>query len=219
MNGDTDIIVYRHSHADYPTGQIATITTLLDDGQPVIYTVRLRLDERGRITEIESHIVPDWEGAERYQAYASDMIDVWTEDDESGGVWRLPGERLVELAKEYYSKEDAEGLNASMFQGGCIRLENGRELESCVVEAPARRAKTVVRERWFVIQGTDTQRQSVFSFAMMDVIARNAAASVTWYVAEGLRFNGLEKIDRVETTWVEVPFYSEAPFGTWRRDW
>ena len=84
-------------------------------------------------------------------------------------------------------------------------------MPSCEIQSTpplSRNGEKVVRERRFVFQGTDVQRQSVFSFAMVD----DKKEKRTWYVAEGLRFNGLEKVDRIETTFVEVPFGSGGPF-------
>jgi len=120
-------------------------------------------------------------------------------------------ERLVELTEEYYSHIDNSNASKEVeFGKKCLRLEKGREMPSCETESvPLRRNdEKVVSERRFVFQGTDVQRQSVFSFAMID----DKKEKRTWYVAEGLRFNGLEKVDRIEMTFVEVPFGSGGPF-------
>jgi len=217
---ENEKMVYRHSHVDFSTGQIATVTTLLDGDTPIIYTVRLRFNRRNEILEVETQVIPDPDGVREYNSkakdYGVDRYGVWMDDDDetlsAGGAWRMERDRLVELAGAYYSHIDnSNGSKEVGFGKGCLRLENGREMPSCEIQSTpplSRNGEKVVRERRFVFQGTDVQRQSVFSFAMVD----DKKEKRTWYVAEGLRFNGLEKVDRIETTFVEVPFGSGGPF-------
>jgi hypothetical protein len=199
-----------NGHVDFATNQIVAVGTLLEEGVPVIYIVRLRVNDDVDVTEIESMVVrDDIEGARGYRAVADisgtgRMGPEW-EDDVSGGVWRLKRGRLEELTEAYYSGVGA--LDVAAFDKGCYRVDNGRVSTLCgTVSSLEEASRASGRGRRYVIAGVDVARQSVFSFATVDLDGRS------WLVAESLRFNGREKIDRVETTWTEVPYGSSAPF-------
>ena len=118
---------------------------------------------------------------------------------------RLSRERMLGLAGGYYSGGE---VDAKVFYGECYRIDNGRPSADCArMPVQVRASRSRGRGRRYVVTGTVVMnRQVVFSLATVDVDGKS------WLVTESLRLNRLEKIDRIETTWTEVPYGSETPF-------
>ncbi|KAI8626449.1 hypothetical protein F5Y19DRAFT_223426 [Xylariaceae sp. FL1651] len=114
---------YRHVFSDPKTGQVAAITTIMENGAEVIYVVRLKVENDGRISEIETQITRDAGGAALYEKMGEPEA-VWLEavpDEE-----RITREELIEQTNRYYSgmeRNDPHG-NYSFFDKDCNRLED-----------------------------------------------------------------------------------------------
>ncbi|KAK3386518.1 hypothetical protein B0H63DRAFT_540463 [Podospora didyma] len=230
---------YRHDFAD-GQNQVATITTLEENGIPVIYVARLQLTPAGQISEIETHITRDTAGAERYRKLAAPET-IWLQYVPQ----RLPRDTLLRQVNAYYTglqRNNPKGNYSSLFDPACDRLENALQTTnspnattygpfsdtdfatlSCEAQFQSGflRHVTRIRDRRFVV--VDEERQAVFAFAMLDhdgtVRTTGDGLRVpeyfdvprSWHVAEAFRFDG-KGIYRVETTKVEVPYGSRAPF-------
>lgn len=208
----------QHRHVDFATGQAVAVTTvLLEGGREAILVMRVRVSGMGEVGEVETVVVgDDEEGARGYRAVREEggleMGPEW-EEDGSGGVWRLEEGRVGEVVGGYFGARDrGEGVGG-MVAEGCYRVDNGRVSGDCSVEGgeagvPWKGATTKVRGRRFVTQAVDVARQGAISFATVDVEAEGRS----WLVAESVRLDGKEKVDRVELIWTEVAYGSEAPF-------
>ncbi|KAK0624399.1 hypothetical protein B0T14DRAFT_195917 [Immersiella caudata] len=197
-----------NGHFDHDSMQAVAILVIEENSVPALLVMRMRMDwESGAVTELELQIVrDDVEGADHYVAVAKEdgpnaMGPEW-EEDLSGGEARLTAAKVYELGKGYY-----EGKSVTGFWEGCYRIDNGRPKTSCA-DAPAvvQASKVHGRGRRFLVAAANVQRKNVFSVAIVDIDGSS------WLVAESLRFNGLELIDRMETSWTEVPYRSAPPF-------
>jgi hypothetical protein len=115
---------YRHTFSDHSNGQVGTITTLTENGQQIIYVVRLKIEENGTISEIESQVTRDAVGAQRYENMTVPEA-VWLEPVPV--TQRIPRARLIAQTDKYYSgmeRNDPHG-NYSFFDKDCNRLEDG----------------------------------------------------------------------------------------------
>ncbi|KAK0648012.1 hypothetical protein B0T16DRAFT_407581 [Cercophora newfieldiana] len=204
-----------NGYFDHLNQQGVSIGTLFLEGVPVIYAARIRM--RGNVLiEAEVQLVKDdVEGAQGYRAVANDS---WSnamgpdfEEDVSDPTAlhpmekRLSWDKMMDLMGRYYAGGE---VDTTGFYKDCYRVNNGRPSLSCATMpgvVAASRARG--RGRRYAVSGfVEMDRQAVFSFATVDVDGRS------WLVAESLRFNKLEKIDRIEASWTEVPYGSEAPF-------
>lgn len=208
----------QHRHVDFSTGQAVAVTTvLLEGGREAILVMRVRVSVQGEVREVETMVVGDDEvGAKGYRAVAEDermeMGPEW-EEDGSGGVWRLEETRVAELVGGWFGARDKGEEVGGLVAEGCYRVDNGRVSGDCSVEGgevgvPWKGGKTRVRGRRFVTQAVEVNRQGAISFATVD----GDEEKRSWLVAESVRLNGKEKVDRVELIWTEVAYGSEAPF-------
>jgi hypothetical protein len=114
---------YRHTFADPEAGQVAVITTITENNTSAIYIVRLRVDEDGAISEIETQITRDAAGAARYENMTRPEA-VWLEPVPLAE--RVSRAKLIAQSNKYYSgmeRNDPKG-NYSFFDKNCTRLED-----------------------------------------------------------------------------------------------
>lgn len=121
---------YLNLFIDPDTAQTAMITTLRENGAPVILVARLKLDG-GKISEIECFVVrpsgglgPMSRGAEALEAMGAPS-PLWSQPIPEGE--RQSRQALVEAADRYFwGLERNDGLkDYSFFADDCERLENG----------------------------------------------------------------------------------------------
>lgn len=123
---------YKHIFADPEVGQVALMGTMHEAGQPLLMSVRLRI-ELGRITEIES-VYFRTGGAGPNNIPALDKPGYKAED-----MWfksippaqRLSRQEMIAVADAYFSgleHNDGKGVNGTgtyPFTNDCDRIENG----------------------------------------------------------------------------------------------
>ena len=185
----TELGTYRHVFADPLSGQIATITTLMENGIPVIYVVRLKSTLNKTLTEIETQITRDDEGARRYEKMKTPE-NIWLQTVPYEK--RLSRDRLVEQTNKYYNgmeRNDPQG-DYSFFHKDCNRLEDGLQTTNQNNSDPYGHSNdtafaslgceaqfqtgflgfvTKIRDRRYPI--IDEERQSVFAITIFPSIA------------------------------------------------
>ncbi|KAF2204038.1 hypothetical protein GQ43DRAFT_496476 [Delitschia confertaspora ATCC 74209] len=115
---------YRHIISDPVSRQVAAITTLQENGKPVIYIVRLATNPEGEITEIQTHITRDSGGAALYENMTTPE-PAWLETIPP--EYRIPRAKLIAQTDKYYTgmeRNNPKG-NYSFFDPDCNRLEDG----------------------------------------------------------------------------------------------
>ncbi|ORY58865.1 uncharacterized protein BCR38DRAFT_489222 [Pseudomassariella vexata] len=178
---------YRHTFSDPESGQVGTITTITENGVGTIYIVRLQLDDDGRrISEIETQITRDADGAALYEKMG-EPESVWLQAVTP--EQRIPRATLISQTNKYYSgmeRNDPNG-NYSFFDTDCNRLEdavqttnidtgdpyghsNDTVFESLGCEAQFQTGflgfVTKIRERRFPV--VDEERQAVLAITTLD---------------------------------------------------
>ncbi|KAI1343041.1 hypothetical protein F5Y15DRAFT_371906 [Xylariaceae sp. FL0016] len=116
--------VYRHVFSDPSASQVGAITTMRENGTPVIYIVRLKVGSDGKVSEIETQVTRDAEGAARYENMTAPEA-AWLESVPT--EQRVSRAKLIEQTNRYYSgmeRNDPKG-NYSFFDKDCNRLEDG----------------------------------------------------------------------------------------------
>ncbi|MGD9118332.1 MAG: hypothetical protein PVJ08_06325 [Dehalococcoidia bacterium] len=183
-NTVTGLGVYRHYFVDLLTGQSAVICVVEENGRNVILNLRLKISN-GKISEIESLVVRDSNGAENYEKLGQPpSLFLATIPEER----RKPRESLIGTANLYFSGmeyNDPKG-DYSFFADRCNRMENGRitsnaepteyghSTDSDFVTMSCREQfetgflgfVTRIRDRRFFV--IDEECQSVISFAYFD---------------------------------------------------
>ncbi|KAH7125608.1 hypothetical protein B0J11DRAFT_580147 [Dendryphion nanum] len=115
---------YRHTWSDPVSQQVATITTLKENGVSLIYIVRLKIENDGKISEIETQITRDSVGAGRYENMTTPEA-VWLQPVPVEE--RISRAKLIEQTNKYYTgmeRNDPKG-DYSFFHKDCDRLEDG----------------------------------------------------------------------------------------------
>lgn len=115
---------YNHVFSDPKSRQVAAITTLKENGVGLIYIVRLKLNDDGDISEIETQITRDEVGAARYENMTEPEA-VWLEAVPPEN--RISRDKLIAQTNKYYTgmeRNDPKG-NYSFFHKDCNRLEDG----------------------------------------------------------------------------------------------
>jgi hypothetical protein len=122
---------YTHIFADPEFGQVAYMGTMREAGQPLLMSLRLRL-ELGRITEIETVFFKPGGGgpnniAEMDKPHVPE--DIWFKSIPP--AQRMSRQELIGVADAYFSsvqKNDGKGVNGTgtyPFTNDCDRIENG----------------------------------------------------------------------------------------------
>jgi hypothetical protein len=117
---------YRHVFADPQLGQVGAITTIAEHGVPAIYVVRLKVENGGKISEIETQISRDAAGAARYEKMG-EPEHVWLEAVPPAR--RISRAMLIAQADKYYTgmeRNDPKG-DYSFFDKDCNRLEDANQ--------------------------------------------------------------------------------------------
>jgi hypothetical protein len=117
---------------DPETGNAAFFGVVIDDGQPAVASLRLRI-ERGEITEGEWHIAH--KGDPGISGVGSDVlfdVDKLIASPPPGRVVpqdeRLPRDALVRIVDSYFDGLVAGNGRSVLAHGGCSRFENGFEV-------------------------------------------------------------------------------------------
>ena len=122
---------YTHIFADPEGGQVAYMGTMREAGEPLLMSLRLRV-ELGRITEVESILFRPGGGGPNNIA---DMDKPYKPEE----IWfksippdqQLSRQELIAVADGYFTglqKNDGKGINGTgtyPFTGDCHRIENG----------------------------------------------------------------------------------------------
>ncbi|KAI1843236.1 hypothetical protein JX266_010590 [Neoarthrinium moseri] len=177
---------YRHVFSDPDSGQVAAITTMSENGVPVIYVVRLKREMSGLVSEIESAITRDAVGAARYDNMTQPE-SVWL--DPVPPVQRIPRADLVSQTNKYYTgmeRNDPKG-DYSFFDEDCNHLEDGLQTTNMKSGDPYGHSNdtvfaslgcqaqfqtgflgfvTQIRNRRFSV--VDEERQTVVAFTTVD---------------------------------------------------
>ncbi|KUJ11489.1 uncharacterized protein LY89DRAFT_688729 [Mollisia scopiformis] len=177
---------YRHIFSDPNAGQVAAITTIVENGVGAIYVVRLKVEKNQTISEIETAITRDPGGAARYENMTKPEA-VWLQAVPQ--AQRVSRATLIARGNMYYSgmeRNDPKG-NYSFFSKDCLRIEDGLQTtEVKTGDAYGHSNDTVfaslsceeqfqsgflgfvtaVRERHFSV--VDEERQAVFVVSTID---------------------------------------------------
>ncbi|KAL7626511.1 hypothetical protein AAE478_003283 [Parahypoxylon ruwenzoriense] len=177
---------YKHTFADPEAGQVATITTITENGVAAIYLVRLKVEEDGNISEIETRITRDSGGASLYEKLGQPEA-VWLEA--VAPEERLPRDKLISQTNKYYTGmqgNDPKG-DYTFFDKECNRLEDGLQTTNVKTGDPYGHSNdttfasltceeqfqtgflgfvTRIRERHFPV--VDEERQAVFAVTSLD---------------------------------------------------
>ncbi|KAF3059249.1 hypothetical protein GL218_04660 [Daldinia childiae] len=177
---------YNHTFSDPEAGQVATITTITENGVGAIYLVRLKVEEDGKISEIESQITRDSGGAELYEQRGQPEA-VWLEAVPPEE--RITRDELISQTNKYYTGMQGNDPNGdySFFDKECNRLEDGLQTTNVKTGDPYGHSNdtafasltceeqfqtgflgfvTRIRERHFPV--VDEERQAVFAITTLD---------------------------------------------------
>jgi hypothetical protein len=122
---------YKHYFADPEFGQVALMGTMIEAGQPLLMSARLRI-EIGRITEIETVYFKPGGGGPNNIAAMDKMgkaEDIWFRSIPP--AQRLTRQEMIGIADGYFTsvqKNDGKGINGTgtyPFTNDCHRIENG----------------------------------------------------------------------------------------------
>jgi hypothetical protein len=122
---------YTHIFADPVAGQVASMGTMIEAGQPLLMSLRLRI-ELGRITEVESlYYKAGGGGPNNIAAMDQPHVpeDMWFKSIPP--AQRLSRQELIAVADGYFTglqKNDGKGINGTgtyPFTNDCNRIENG----------------------------------------------------------------------------------------------
>jgi len=177
---------YRHIISDPQTKQVAAITTTTENGLPVIYVVRISLNDDGKISEVESQITRDRNGTARYEKLGTPE-PLWLEPVPV--EQRIPRSKLISQVDKYYSgmeRNDPRG-DYSFFDKECERLEDGKKTTNVKDSDPYGHSNdttfaslgceeqfqtgflgfvTSIRQRRYPV--VDEERQTVFAITIFD---------------------------------------------------
>jgi hypothetical protein len=122
---------YIHIFADPEFGQVASMGTMVEADQPLLMSLRLRI-ELGRITEVESiYFKPGGGGPNNIAAMDAPHVpeDFWFKSIPEDQ--RMTRQELIAVADGYFTglqKNDGNGINGTgtyPFTEDCHRVENG----------------------------------------------------------------------------------------------
>jgi hypothetical protein len=120
---------YRHDFIDQAGGQIATMATMVENGNPVLLGLRLAV-ELGNITQVEAVLYrrgggPSWNDAGIDQLnQAKTAPALWSQDIPAGR--RAPRQQVIAVANAYFAGlQNNDGKADYPFTDDCHRLENG----------------------------------------------------------------------------------------------
>ena len=175
---------YRHYFADPTTGQVAVMTVLEENGNYILYDLRLAIDNK-KISEIEAMVIRAGPGAKLVE----DLGTPWPEFTETiPPEQRVSREQLVATANKYLSGMENNNPNGdySFFDPECDRLEHGikttrnkpteygHSTDKEFVTMTCREQfetgflgfVTRIRDRRYVV--VDEERQTVFGLVVLD---------------------------------------------------
>ncbi|KAH8661544.1 hypothetical protein BGZ60DRAFT_517277 [Tricladium varicosporioides] len=177
---------YRHDISDPSSGQVATITTITENGIGAIYLVRLKVEADGKISEIETAITRDPTGAMRYEKMGVPE-PIWLEPVPI--AQRIPRSKLISQTDKYYlgmERNDPKG-NYSFFDKNCTRIEDGLQTTNVQTGDPYGHSNdtlfasltceqqfqsgflgfvTNIREKQFTV--VDEERQAIYVVSTLD---------------------------------------------------
>ncbi|KAI0181143.1 hypothetical protein GGR52DRAFT_20708 [Hypoxylon sp. FL1284] len=177
---------YNHTFSDPEAGQVATITTIIENGVWAIYLARLKVNEDGKISEIETRITRDPGGAALYEELGQPQPEWFEPVPEKE---RIPRDILISQTNKYYSGmqgNDPKG-DYTFFDKDCNRLEDGLQTTNVKTGDPYGHSNdtafasltceeqfqtgflgfvTRIRERHFPV--VDEERQAVFAITTLD---------------------------------------------------
>ena len=212
---------YRHVVADPSSGRAAAIVVVEEGGSKVLLDLAIQVTDRA-ITHIESTVVRDHAGADRYEQLALPPV-VFSEvvpDRE-----RVSRQALVDAVDKYYVAMGPGGSrDFSFLAANCERMEQGNSAGlGCRTQFEAGFLPFVTRVRDRRYLAVDEERQTVFASVLLDhdgtvrsaspangaPIAAPAYFAVprTLHLGEVLRLER-GKIRYIETTLAEYPYGS-----------
>jgi hypothetical protein len=183
---------YTHVFADPEFGQVAYMGTMMEAAQPLLMSLRLRI-ELGRITEIESvYFKPGGAGPNNIASMDAPHQPEAFWFKSIPPAQRMSRQELIAVADGYFTglqKNDGKGINGTgtyPFTEDCHRIENGAPTTN--VPRPANEAPGTVNANaldclsqfklgyYFVVQSihdrrypvVDTERGIVWSHAVFD---------------------------------------------------
>jgi hypothetical protein len=176
---------YRHLFADPEAGRAAVITTVREHGRGAILDLVIKVENR-RITEVESQIIRDAAGAERYEKLAAPE-PLWLQP--VAPAERIGRQALMDTANKYFTgmqRNHPKG-DYSFFDPECERLEHASkttnlktpeayghstdtDFSSMGCQAQFQTGflgfVTELRDRRFMV--VDEERQAVFAWVSLD---------------------------------------------------
>jgi hypothetical protein len=228
---------YRHYFADPQTQQVAVISTMRENGQGVIYDLRLKLED-GLIAEIESMVIRTPGGAATYEELGDpppNFRDIIPVEE------RNTREELLALPYKYLNGMENNDPNGdySFFAADCNRYEHAvkttNDVEKAIGHTESTTFSTMTCEDQFSGGGlafvtrirderydsrmvVDEEKQAIFGFVVLD---HNGTVPIDppyfhtprgLKVGEGWRVRDNELFE-IEMTLIEVPYGERPNFG------
>ncbi|KAI1213750.1 uncharacterized protein F4807DRAFT_449772 [Annulohypoxylon truncatum] len=217
---------YNHTFSDPEAGQVATITTIVENGIGAIYVVRLKVESDGKISEIETQITRDSGGFDLYEQRGQPE-PVWFEAVAPEN--RISRDELISQADKYYTGmqgNDPKG-DYTFFDKECNRLEDGLQTTNIKTGDPYGHSNDTVFASLTCEEQFQTGFLGGFAITTLDhngtvrmLPSVNGTSSPippyfdtprTLIVMEAFRLKG-EKIYRIEMTLTEVPYGMKAGY-------
>jgi hypothetical protein len=222
--------------ADPATGQVGLFTTIAETDQESAASFRLRLDQSGAISEVETLIVRQSDEALKFPNPRFDrkpVLEATVPQDR-----RMTRERLRAIADGYFNTlEQNDGQLLTRFHPDCERVENGvrttnnPEFILPIAGLPCEeqfrlgwyRYDDRLRARRFPL--IDVERGLVMAFAFIDHCGRLAEYTLTngervnslirrphtFYLAELFKIED-GAIRQIEANFITVPYHMPSPW-------
>ena len=182
---------YTHIFADPEFGQVAFMGTMIEAGNPILMSLRLRI-QLGRITEVESvYFKPGGGGPNNIAAMDAPYVpeDLWFKSIPPEDQMSRP--ELIAVADGYFTglqKNDGRGINGTgtyPFTQDCHRIENG----SPTTNVPLRRNQ-------------DPNALNVFSMGCLEAFELGM-----YYIVQSIHQRRYPVVDRERgVVWAHVVF-------------
>ncbi|RIV80071.1 hypothetical protein D2V17_19650 [Aurantiacibacter xanthus] len=239
-NTITDLGPYDLRFADPLTGQVGLFTTVTETDDLSACSLRLGVDRKGRIVEVETIVVRQLDSGIRFEPQAFERKPVMEEIVPPSA--RVSRERMIALADGYFSTlERNDGTILTRIHPECNRIENGLQTTNnpefftsvahLGCEDQLRLGNYIyddrLRARHYPL--VDEERGLVLATAFIDHSGRIGDYTLTdgtkvtsplrrphsFYMLELFKIrHGM--IEQIEANFITVPYHMPTPWDAWR---
>jgi hypothetical protein len=140
---------YKLYVADPQAGQVGFFGTLLENGNPVLFSLRLRIDHLRRISEIETLVARPSGTSGPLSGGAKAMEERGTPRPQflqsAPAAERTSREELIAIADSYFTHlQGSTGKTSAPFHKSCNRIENGVQTTNLTTRRPGRESFDVL---------------------------------------------------------------------------